>query len=218
MQHQIDAPLCRTAIDGRGERRINRCRHSVFPCHHRDLFQVHHPHRRIRRRLHIQQFRIRTNRPLMLPDVIRIDERRLNSKLQQPLRQKLERAAINIALRDDMISRFHKRQNRSRNRRHARRKQQRVIHAFEFRNRSLRRRIRRISISRIKTIGRRGAHLLRHVRNFKRRCLINRSRQRPVFLVEARAAAHRRSFPPQLSFFHFAVSCTHCRISASLSV
>src|SRR5664279_3657644 len=77
MQYQVNAPLCRTAIDGGGERRINGREQTVFSRKRSNPFQIDDPYGWICRRLDVKKFRIRADRSFMLFNVVGIDERGL---------------------------------------------------------------------------------------------------------------------------------------------
>ena len=215
MQHQIDSPLRRTAIDGRGESRINGRDQAVFARQGCNLLQIDNPHPRIRRRLNVEDLGVGPDRTLVLRNVIGVDERGFDSQFRQPLRQEFDHAAINIALRHDVVSRLYQRQNRSGDRGHARREHERGIRAFEFGDGILGNRVRGIAVARVVAVGGSDAQLLLHVGDFEGRGLINGCGERAVLFVEARAAAYRLGFPAKLMLLHFEISCRDaaCRVS-----
>ena len=206
MQHQIDAPLRRTAIDRRGKGRINGRNQAVLARQRRNLFQIDDSHCRIRRRLDMQELCVGPDRALVLLHVVGVDEGRFDPQLRQPLRKESDHAAINIALRHDMVARLHQRKNRSSDRGHARREQQRRIRAFQFGDGIFGGGIRGIAVARVVDVGRSGAHLLLHVGDFEGRSLIDRRGERAVLLGEAGAAVNSLGFLAELVLFHFEFS------------
>ena len=119
MHDQVDAVLRRMLVDGRAEGAVDHADQAVLPGQRCGLFQVDNAQSGIGRRLQIQQLRIRTNGPGMLLVIGGVDERGLNAQLRQPLRQELVSAAIDIALRHDVIASLEQRQDGGRDRAHA---------------------------------------------------------------------------------------------------
>ncbi len=131
MHHQIDAVLRRMLVDGRAKRAVDHADQLVLPGQRRRFLHVDHPQRRIRRRLQIQHPRIRPDRPRVLFEVVGIDKRRFNPHSGQPLREELRYPAVDVALRDDVISRLQECQDRGRDRSHAGSKRERRLHALK---------------------------------------------------------------------------------------
>ncbi len=183
----------------------------------RNCFQIDDPHRRIRRRLDMQDLCVGPDRALVLLHVVGVDERRFDPQLRQTLREESDYAAINVALRHDMVTRLHQRQNRGRDRGHARRKQQRRIRALQFGDGILGGGVGGIAVARVVAVGRSGAHLLLHVGDFESRGLIDRSGERTVFFAEVGTAVHRLGFLAKLMLLHFEISCrdASCRVSSA---
>ena len=119
MQDQIDAPFRWTAIDRRSKGGIDGRDQAVLAGQRGYLFEIDDSYRWIRWRLDMNDSSVRPDRALVLLDIIGIDKCRFNSKFRQPLRQELSHAAINVALRHDVVASLDQRKKRSGDRGHA---------------------------------------------------------------------------------------------------
>ena len=129
-----------------------------------------------------------------------VNERGLDAHLRQPLREKLIYTAINISLRDDVVSGFEEGHERGCDGSHAGGEGQGRVHALQRRNCFFCNRIGWITVPCIEMVSVCGAQLLVIVGDFESRGLINRSGQGSVFLLQIRSAAHSLGFGVML--FH----------------
>src|SRR5882724_1839235 len=106
MQYEINAPLRRTAVDGRGECRVDRRNNAVFFPERRDFPEVDNLHHWISGRLNMNNLCVRPNRRRVLLDVVGVNKGSLDTKLRQPLRKKLCYATIDVALRHNVVARL----------------------------------------------------------------------------------------------------------------
>src|SRR5581483_9563394 len=111
-------------------------------------------------------------------------------------------AAVNIALRNDVVAGLEQRQHRGGNRVHSRRKQECRIRTLKLGNCRLSHGMGRVAIARIEHIGMRCAKLLLGVGHLKGGSLVDRRRKRPILLAEVSSSANRLGFPAMLMRFH----------------
>jgi len=202
MHDEVDAELRWMLVDGRAECGVDHAEQIVLLCNHCHFLEVNNAQSWIRWRLQIEQLCVRTNGSRVLIVFRGVDKCGLNSQLRQPLREKLVRAAVNIALRHNVVATLEKRHDRCGDRAHARGEGERRFHAFQLRNSLFRNRVRRIAVARVKVVGMGGAQLLVVVGDFKRGSLIDGRRHRTVLLFQIRRAAHRLGFGMVFLPFH----------------
>ena len=106
-------------IDRRSKRRVNHGKQPVLFPERCDFLEIHDAQGGISRRFQIKQFGVGADGPRVLLIIRGVDEAGLDAHLRQPLREKLVRAAINIALRDNVVAASEQGHDGGRDRAHA---------------------------------------------------------------------------------------------------
>ncbi len=104
VHHQVNAEVRRALVDGRGKSAVNEGHEVVLPGERSHFVQVNHSQQWVGRRFQVEQLRVRTNGAGMLIVFGGVHEGRFDAEFRQPLAEEFCRAAINIALSDDMVS------------------------------------------------------------------------------------------------------------------
>ena len=147
--------------------------------------QIDDPQRGIGRRLEMQNFGIGPDGCCVLLVIGGVDQSGFHAKFRQPLRQELGRAAVDVALGDDVIAAFTSArmvvviadmpEANSKSR----------VGALQFRNGFLCHGVRGVAVARIEWSVRRGPDLLFHVGDFERGSLIDRRAEGAVLFAES---------------------------------